>query len=68
MCCILENYQTEDGFVVPEVLRKYIPGQPEFLPFVKDAPEKSEKTDKKEAAKAKKVLPVREATKKTADE
>ena len=36
LCCILENYQTPDGFNVPEVLRKYIPGQPEFLPFVKE--------------------------------
>jgi len=34
----MENYQTADGFVVPEVLRKYIPGQPDFLPFVKDLP------------------------------
>ncbi len=24
LCCILENYQTEEGVVVPEVLRKYI--------------------------------------------
>ncbi|KAF2756050.1 seryl-tRNA synthetase [Pseudovirgaria hyperparasitica] len=38
LCCVLENYQTEDGLVVPEVLRKYIPGQPEFLPYVKDLP------------------------------
>jgi seryl-tRNA synthetase len=29
LCCILENYQTPDGFNVPEVLRKYIPGIPE---------------------------------------
>ncbi|KAF5844636.1 hypothetical protein GGP41_007642 [Bipolaris sorokiniana] len=36
LCCILENYQTPEGFVVPEVLRKYIPGQPDFLPFVKE--------------------------------
>ncbi|EOA89339.1 uncharacterized protein SETTUDRAFT_147736 [Exserohilum turcica Et28A] len=36
LCCILENYQTPEGFVVPEVLRKYIPGQPEFLPYVKE--------------------------------
>jgi seryl-tRNA synthetase len=36
LCCILENYQTPEGFTVPEVLRKYIPGQPEFLPFVKE--------------------------------
>lgn len=38
LCCIFENYQTEEGLIVPEVLRKYIPGQPEFLPFVKDLP------------------------------
>jgi seryl-tRNA synthetase len=37
LCCILENYQTENGVIVPEVLRKYIPGQPEILPFVKEA-------------------------------
>jgi hypothetical protein len=38
LCCILENYQTEDGkgVMVPEVLRKYIPGQPRYLPFVRD--------------------------------
>jgi seryl-tRNA synthetase len=36
LCCVLENYQTPEGFNVPEVLRKYIPGQPEFLPFVKE--------------------------------
>ncbi|KAK7424856.1 Cytosolic seryl-tRNA synthetase [Neonectria magnoliae] len=52
LCCVLENYQTEEGLVVPEVLRKYIPGQPEFLPFVKGA--------EKDGAKAEKTLPVRE--------
>ncbi|KAF2184681.1 serine-tRNA ligase [Zopfia rhizophila CBS 207.26] len=42
LCCILENYQTPDGFNVPKVLQKYIPGQPEFLPFVKEwKPEKT---------------------------
>lgn len=59
MCCILENYQTEEGLVVPEVLRKYIPGEPEFLPFVKEAPKDSEKTEKKDGKKEK-TLPVRE--------
>ncbi|OAL02532.1 serine-tRNA ligase [Phaeosphaeriaceae sp. SRC1lsM3a] len=44
LCCILENYQTPEGFNVPQVLRKYIPGQPEFLPFVKEwKPQKDEK-------------------------
>ncbi|KAL9943808.1 Cytosolic seryl-tRNA synthetase [Verticillium nonalfalfae] len=35
LCCVLENYQTAEGLNVPEVLRKYIPGQPEFIPFQK---------------------------------
>ncbi|KAM5441629.1 Cytosolic seryl-tRNA synthetase [Microsporum ferrugineum] len=38
LCCILENYQQEDGIVVPEALRKYIPGNPEFLPYVRELP------------------------------
>lgn len=41
LCCILENYQKEDGIVVPEVLRPYIPGKPEFLPFTKELPKNS---------------------------
>ncbi|KAL9108941.1 MAG: hypothetical protein Q9227_006337 [Pyrenula ochraceoflavens] len=51
LCCILENYQTEDGFKVPEVLRKYIPGEPDFLPFVKELPKNttSEKVKGKNA-------------------
>ncbi|KAK3181104.1 Cytosolic seryl-tRNA synthetase [Lecanicillium sp. MT-2017a] len=38
LCCILENYQTDNGLQVPEVLRKYIPGSPEFIPFAKELP------------------------------
>ncbi|KAI0379967.1 seryl-tRNA synthetase [Hypomontagnella monticulosa] len=38
LCCILENYQTEDGLRVPEPLRKYLPGAPEFIPFAKELP------------------------------
>ncbi|KAG8623954.1 hypothetical protein KVT40_008930 [Elsinoe batatas] len=41
LCCVLENYQREDGIEVPEVLRKYIPGQPEFLPYTKELPKDS---------------------------
>lgn len=41
ICCILENYQREDGLVVPEVLRRYIPGEPEFIPYVKELPKNS---------------------------
>jgi len=47
LCCILENYQKEDGIIVPEVLRKYIPGAPEFLPFVKELPKNSTSSKKK---------------------
>ncbi|KAL8791422.1 MAG: hypothetical protein Q9213_000038 [Squamulea squamosa] len=36
LCCILENYQTETGVKVPEVLRKYIPGAPEIIPYTKE--------------------------------
>lgn len=50
LCCILENYQKEDGLVVPEVLRKYIPGEPEFIPFAKELP-KNSTSNKKAAAK-----------------
>lgn len=35
---------------VPEVLRKYIPGEPEFLPFVQEVSQEKEAT---------KVLPRR---------
>ncbi|KAI2608336.1 seryl-tRNA synthetase [Hypoxylon fragiforme] len=38
LCCVLENYQTEDGLRVPEPLRKYIPGAPDFIPFTKELP------------------------------
>ncbi|KAK2749173.1 Cytosolic seryl-tRNA synthetase [Myotisia sp. PD_48] len=51
LCCILENYQQEDGVVIPEVLRKYIPGNPEFLPYVKELPKDT--TSQKVKAKAK---------------
>ncbi|KAI1943831.1 Cytosolic seryl-tRNA synthetase [Ophidiomyces ophidiicola] len=51
LCCVLENYQQEDGIVVPEVLRKYIPGQPEFLPYTKELPKDT--TSQKAKTKAK---------------
>lgn len=44
LCCVMENYQTPDGMVVPEVLRKYIPGQPEFLPWQRELPKDSTST------------------------
>ncbi|CAG8433842.1 9605_t:CDS:2 [Ambispora gerdemannii] len=39
LCCVLENWQTADGVVVPPVLRPYLDGR-DFLPFVKEAPKK----------------------------
>ncbi|KAF6014877.1 Cytosolic seryl-tRNA synthetase [Brettanomyces bruxellensis] len=47
LCCILENYQTPDGLMIPEVLRDYIPGKPEFIPFVKELPKNSTSNKKK---------------------
>jgi seryl-tRNA synthetase len=60
LCCILENYQTEEvsilnqltlprglrtnsmkGLNVPEPLRKFLPGAPEFIPFSKELPKES---------------------------
>ncbi|KAL1856094.1 Cytosolic seryl-tRNA synthetase [Paecilomyces lecythidis] len=54
LCCVLENYQTEDGINVPAPLRKYIPGAPEFIPYVKELPkdttsQKKGKQEKKQA-------------------
>lgn len=37
MCCVVENYQTKDGVIVPEVLRPYMGGRT-FLPFTKAKP------------------------------
>ncbi|VDN25692.1 unnamed protein product, partial [Dibothriocephalus latus] len=39
ICAILENYQTDDGVVVPEVLRSFMPqGMNEKIKFVMEAP------------------------------
>uniref|UniRef100_A0A158P8M1 serine--tRNA ligase n=1 Tax=Angiostrongylus cantonensis TaxID=6313 RepID=A0A158P8M1_ANGCA len=46
LCALLENYQTEDSIVVPEVLQPYMPQKYRtFIPFVKQAP--ISKDDKK---------------------
>ncbi|CCG81968.1 Seryl-tRNA synthetase,cytoplasmic [Taphrina deformans PYCC 5710] len=46
LCCILENYQTPDGVIVPEVLRPYMGGKT-FLPFTKALPKNSTSTKRK---------------------
>uniref|UniRef100_A0AAR2KB42 Serine--tRNA ligase, cytoplasmic n=1 Tax=Pygocentrus nattereri TaxID=42514 RepID=A0AAR2KB42_PYGNA len=39
MCAILENYQTEEGIVIPEPLKVFMPpGLTEIIKFVKPAP------------------------------
>mmetsp|Transcript_18265 Transcript_18265/g.52120 ORF Transcript_18265/g.52120 Transcript_18265/m.52120 type:complete len:487 (-) Transcript_18265:65-1525(-) len=49
ICCLLETHQTEDGVVIPEVLRPYMAGK-DFLPFVRGPAELSK--GEKGAAKA----------------
>lgn len=56
ICAILENYQVEDGVIVPEVLRDLMPSQyKEKIPFVKAAPidEQEVKKQKKSGKKDK---------------
>lgn len=57
MCCILENYQTEEGVRVPAVLQPFMGGK-DFLPYNKKAVEqffeKKTKEEAKEASKKKK--------------
>ncbi|XP_068604480.1 serine--tRNA ligase, cytoplasmic [Brachionichthys hirsutus] len=53
LCAILENYQTEEGVVIPEKLREFMPpGLTEMIKFVKPAPidqEQSKKTKKQQS-------------------
>lgn len=45
VCCILENFQTDTGINVPEVLQPYV-GK-EFIPFVREPPKLKVKAPKK---------------------
>eukprot|EP01083_Nonionella_stella_P203101 741369_1 len=42
ICCILENYQTDDGIIVPNVLQQYMGGM-KFIPFIRAPPINKEK-------------------------
>lgn len=54
LCCILENYQKEDGFEVPEVLRPFLPpGTPEVIPYTKELPKDTVSAKGKQAPPAK---------------
>lgn len=58
ICAILENYQTEDCVLVPEVLQKYMPeSYKEKLPFVKPAP--IEEQEKKKIEKSMKKMNIK---------
>ncbi|KAJ5081406.1 hypothetical protein NUU61_009670 [Penicillium alfredii] len=63
LCCVLENYQREDGIEVPLPLRKYIPGAPEFLPYTKELP-KDTTSQKPKGKSANKSARTDDATKK----
>ena len=57
LCCILENYQTDKGVNVPEVLRPFVgadflPFKEELMPgFKKEKKGKEKKGDKKKEKK-----------------
>ena len=51
MCCIVENYQTEEGVRVPKCLQPFMGGL-EFLPYNKKAVEKFLEKKKKEELEA----------------
>lgn len=47
ICAILENYQTEEGIIIPEKLRDFMPaGLKDLIKFVKPAPIDQEPTKK----------------------
>ncbi|CAJ0603339.1 unnamed protein product [Cylicocyclus nassatus] len=51
LCALLENYQTDDGIVIPEILHPFMPEKyRKFIPFVKPAP--IDEDAKKKAEKA----------------
>ncbi|XP_061187795.1 probable serine--tRNA ligase, cytoplasmic [Saccostrea echinata] len=68
ICAILENYQEEDGVVIPDALRQFMPpGYEVKIPFVKPAPidqEESKKTKKHKDAQKKKEKNVAEGVEK----
>ena len=49
ICCLLENYQEEDGVRIPEVLVPFMGGIT-FLPFVRELKDKSLRDSKKPAS------------------
>ena len=60
MCCIVENYQTEDGIVIPEVLRPFMLGteklafDPEVIKAIQEAEKKAAEAAEKKGQQAEK--------------
>jgi len=52
ICCILENNQTEEGIVIPELLRPFM-GNKDFIKFVKPPPIEEQKDSKGKGKKNK---------------
>jgi len=52
LCCILENYQTENGLRVPEVLQPFI--GTDFLPYKEEDKPKEKKKEEKPKKEVKK--------------
>ena len=66
LCCLLENYQNGEGVVVPQVLRKWMPDEIDFIPYSKELPKDSTSNRAKGKApgpKAKVPPPVNDAAK-----
>ena len=66
LCCILENYQTEEGVIVPEVLREFV--GTDFIPYIKErlpgyVKEKAKDTKMKNYNEKKKENKKKEETK-----
>ncbi|XP_006149579.1 serine--tRNA ligase, cytoplasmic isoform X1 [Tupaia chinensis] len=65
ICAILENYQTEEGIIVPEKLKEFMPsGLQELIPFVKPAPidQEPSKKQKKQHEGSKKKVAAKDVT------
>jgi len=62
ICAILENYQTADGIVVPDILQPYMGGT-KFIPFVKEFKRKEDwENDPQVKSKKEKLNPTNTTT------
>lgn len=53
ICAILENYQTEEGVELPEVLKRFMPPSLQSLKFINPAPIDEQAQSKKQKKKGK---------------